>query len=513
MAEPIMIQGTMSSAGKSFVAAGLCRVFSQDGFRTAPFKSQNMALNSYVTEDGLEMGRAQVMQAEAAGVRPCVQMNPILLKPTSQMGSQVIVEGRVLGNMDAQEYYRRKREFVPAVKKAYETLAAEYDILVIEGAGSPAEINLAQDDLVNMGMARLATSPVLLVADIDRGGVFASIYGTVKLLPPEEQRYFKGIVINKFRGDQEILKPGLRMIQDLTGIPVLGVIPMERFDLDDEDSLSDRLAQQRRGDGLDFAVIRLPRISNFTDFAMLEGMPGISLRYVGRPQDLGRPDAVLLPGTKNTMGDLKWLRQSGMEASILRLWQEGVPVAGICGGYQMMGESLSDPFGTEEGGSLRGMGILPVETVFSRDKTRRRSRGRVLSPGLLGRREAEPLPVEGYEIHMGESRRTAGEGEAFLLLDGKETEGSGSGAGREDGCIRRDGTAFGTYLHGIFDTPAFAEAFAAFAARSCGKEWRLQERLISRREKKEQEYDRLAALLRRSLPMDRIYQILEEGIC
>lgn len=270
-AKTIMVQGTMSNSGKSFVAAALCRIFHQDSYRTSPFKSQNMALNSYITRDGLEMGRAQVMQAEAAGIEPRVEMNPILLKPTGNMGSQMIVNGLVYGNMRAMEYYRNKQKFVPAVKDAYERLAQEFDILVLEGAGSPAEINLKEEDIVNMGMARMARAPVLLVADIDRGGVFASIYGTIQLLEEEERRFVKGILINKFRGDAEILKPGLRKIEELTGVPVLGVIPMEPLDLDDEDSLSERLDRRKSSaDEADAAVIRLPRISNFTDFAALD---------------------------------------------------------------------------------------------------------------------------------------------------------------------------------------------------------------------------------------------------
>ena len=322
MAKKIMIQGTMSNSGKSFVAAALCRIFKQDGYSVAPFKSQNMALNSYITKDGLEIGRAQAMQAEAAGIAPTVDMNPILLKPTSQMGSQVIVNGEVFGNLRAMDYYRRKTEFIPAVREAFERLESQFDAIVLEGAGSPAEINLRDNDIVNMGMAKIANAPVLLVGDIDRGGVFASLYGTVSLLEPEERARIKGLVINKFRGDVKILEPGLRMIEERLHIPVVGVIPMEQIDLDDEDSLSDRLVRTKAQDGLDVAVIHLPHISNFTDFNALEHYDGVSLRYVDRPAHLGRPDLILLPGTKNTMADLKWLRESGLEAMIWRLAEE-----------------------------------------------------------------------------------------------------------------------------------------------------------------------------------------------
>ena len=284
----------MSNSGKSFVTAGLCRIFAQDGYRVAPFKSQNMALNSYITADGLEMGRAQVMQAEAAGIAPDVRMNPILLKPTSSMGSQVIVGGRVFGNMRAMDYYAKKKQFIPYILKAYESLARENDIIVIEGAGSPAEINLKQDDLVNMGLAKMVDAPVLLVGDIDRGGVFASLYGTVKLLEQSEQERIQGLIINKFRGDKTILLPGLAMIEELLKKPVIGCIPMEEIDIDDEDSLSIRLQKTRVGDGVDVAVILFPHISNFTDFNVLERIPGISLRYVQRAEEVNNPDFLIL---------------------------------------------------------------------------------------------------------------------------------------------------------------------------------------------------------------------------
>ena len=304
MAKKIMVQGTMSNAGKSFLAAGLCRVFKQDGYRVAPFKAQNMALNSYVTREGLEMGRAQVVQAEAAGVEPKVAMNPILLKPNSQTGSQVIVNGEILGNYSAEEYLTRRRELMPVVEKALDELDREYDIVVIEGAGSPAEINLKENDLANMGIARMAQAPVLLVGDIDRGGVFASLYGTVKLLEPEEQSLIKGIVINKFRGDKTLLEPGLAMLEELVEIPVVGVVPMADIDIEDEDSLAERLNRRERKAGTDIAVIRLPHLSNFTDFDVLERLDGVSLRYVEEAGELGLPDAVIIPGTKNTMSDL-----------------------------------------------------------------------------------------------------------------------------------------------------------------------------------------------------------------
>ncbi|MEG1773547.1 MAG: cobyric acid synthase, partial [Oscillospiraceae bacterium] len=381
MAKAIMVVGTTSNAGKSLLAAGLCRVFSQDGYSVAPFKSQNMALNSFITSEGLEMGRAQVFQAEAAGIAPSVRMNPILLKPTGEAGSQVIVNGEVLGNMTASEYYAYKHNLLPAVMTAYESLAAEYDIIVLEGAGSPAEINLKQGDFVNMGMARLAHAPALLIGDIDRGGVFASLYGTLALLDEDERTQVKGMVINKFRGDEEILRPGLRMLEELTHTPVLGVLPYLHLDLDDEDSLTDRFSRRQDAGILDIAVLRLPRISNFTDFNALEYISGVTVRYVGSVGELGQPDLLILPGTKNTMDDLLWLRQNGLEAATLRHAASGRPVIGICGGYQMLGERLDDPDGIEHGGTLRGMGLLPAKTIFEPQKIRTRAAGRFEAVG------------------------------------------------------------------------------------------------------------------------------------
>ncbi len=328
MAKNIMIQGTMSNAGKSLLAAGLCRVFKQDGYRTAPFKSQNMALNSFITAAGGEMGRAQVVQAEAAGIPPDVRMNPILLKPTTDMGSQVIVNGAVQGNMRAMEYYRRKPEFFPAVMAAYESLASEFDIIVIEGAGSPAEINLKRDDIVNMGLAKRVNAPVLLVGDIDRGGVFAQLYGTVALLEEDERALIKGVVVNKFRGDRAILEPGLAMLEKLCGVPVAGVLPYLHVDIDDEDSLSERFGRDGQAKLIDIAVARLPRISNFTDLGPFERYANVSVRYVSSPKELGDPDLIVLPGTKSTIEDLRWLRQNGLEAAIKQAASGGWPQGG-----------------------------------------------------------------------------------------------------------------------------------------------------------------------------------------
>ncbi|MBF1139259.1 MAG: cobyric acid synthase, partial [[Eubacterium] sulci] len=393
-AKCIMVQGTMSGAGKSLLCAALCRIFKQDGYKVAPFKSQNMALNSYVTRNGMEMGRAQVMQAEAAGIEPDVRMNPVLLKPSSDIGSQVIVLGEVRGQMTATEYYEYKNSLMPEVMKAYNELAEENDIIVIEGAGSPAEINLRENDIVNMGMAEAAGAPVLLAGDIDRGGVFAQLYGTVKLLTEDEQKRIAGLIVNKFRGDIDILAPGLKMVEEKTGIPVLGVIPYIRVDIDDEDSLAPRLNAKSEVKPLDIAIIRIPRMSNFTDFAPLEAHEVIGARYVQSAEELHNPDMVIIPGTKSTMDDLLWMRQNGIESAIQKLASSGTPVLGVCGGYQMMGEKLSDPYHIEgDLEEMHGMGLLPTETTFTQIKTRTRFTADVKA------KDFEGAKLDGYEIH------------------------------------------------------------------------------------------------------------------
>lgn len=500
MSKSIMIQGTMSNAGKSVIAAGLCRIFYQDGYRVAPFKSQNMALNSYITKEGLEMGRAQVMQAQAAGLEPSVYMNPILLKPSSDVGSQVIVNGQVVGNMRAADYFQYKKKLVPDLLHAYGKLSEENDILVIEGAGSPAEINLKEDDIVNMGLAKLVRSPVLLVGDIDRGGVFASLYGTVKLLEAQEQDLIKGLIINKFRGDVEILRPGLAMIEELCGKRVLGVVPYAALDLEDEDSLSSRLNAKRTDALVDVAVIRLPRISNFTDFNPLETLEGIGVRYVADRSEFGQPDFVILPGTKSTMGDLKWLRESGLETLILKHVAAGKGVLGICGGFQMMGQSLKDPTGVEGGGEMRGLGLFNTDTVFTPEKIRTQASGQIGKlPGLLA--GLSGLPVEGYEIHMGETK-PEGKSVSFSTV-------SVPGCGQKtDGCCA--GNLYGTYLHGLFESGEIAASFACALLESKGyNPGEVQAMDVS--QLREREYDKLANLLRESLDMREIYRILEAG--
>ena len=502
MAKAIMVQGTMSNAGKSLLAAGLCRIFRQDGYKVAPFKSQNMALNSFITEEGLEMGRAQVMQAEAAGIAPSVRMNPILLKPTNDVGSQVIVNGEVLGTMSAREYFRYKKELVPDIMKAFTSLSEEYDIIVIEGAGSPAEINLKEDDIVNMGMAKLAKAPVLLVGDIDRGGVFAQLIGTVDLLEEDERAMVKGLIINKFRGDKTILDPGIQMLEERSGIPVVGVAPYLQIQVEDEDSLTERFERKQEVGVLDIAVIRVPRISNFTDFNPLESIPGVSLRYVQHPRELRQPDLIILPGTKNTMEDLLWMRENGMEASILKEASRGALIFGICGGYQMLGETLSDPYGVEAGGTVRGMGLIPMDTVFAKSKTRTRV------TGTFGRISGDWSPLsgvelEGYEIHMGESVLKNGAAAATRIRDAvSETE-------KAEGAV--SGAVCGTYVHGVFDREEVVHGLLQALGQKKGVDV-TEMKGMDFAAFKETQYDILAAELRKHLDMEKIYQILEEGI-
>lgn len=506
MAKSIMIQGTCSNAGKSLVTAGLCRVFNQDGYRVAPFKSQNMALNSFITVNGAEMGRAQVVQAEAANVEPSALMNPILLKPTSDCGSQVIVNGEAIGTMSAVEYFKFKTKLIPDIMKAYNQLDNNYDIICLEGAGSPAEINLKQQDIVNMGMAKMAKAPVLLVGDIDRGGVFASLYGTVMLMDPEERAMIKGLIINKFRGDVEILRPGLDMIEEKTGIPVVGVLPMLHVDIEDEDSLSERLTSHTEVKLVDIAVIRTPRMSNYTDFNVFELIDGVSLRYVASLKELGQPDMIILPGTKNTIGDLKWLRQSGLEAEILKKASKGTVVWGVCGGYQMLGKNISDPYGVEEGGDTPGLGLLNVETSFIEKKRT------IQMEGKFGKLEGifaalSDTPLVGYEIHSGVT--TFPEGHALTSIKPIHEEGDTMLEGSQN--VHGNYNVYGSYVHGVFDAEGVAvKIVEALLAK---KGMHMDDiKTINFAEYKKQQYDILADSIRKNLDMQKIYAILEAGI-
>ena len=515
MAKVIMVQGTMSNAGKSLIVAGLCRIFRQDGYRVAPFKSQNMALNSFITKEGLEMGRAQVMQAEAAGVEPVAAMNPILLKPTTHVGSQVIVNGEVLGNMSARDYFAYKKQLIPEIKKAFRELEKDNDIIVIEGAGSPAEINLRENDIVNMGLAELLDAPVLLVGDIDRGGVFAQLLGTLMLLEKTEKERVKGLIINKFRGDKTILDPGVVMLEERGHVPVVGVVPYMELSIDDEDSLSSRF--DRREEGLiDIAVIRYPRISNFTDLSVLEQIGQVSVRYVDSVRDLHHPDMIVLPGSKNTMADLKWMRENGLEALIKKKAQDTI-VFGICGGYQMLGETISDPYQVENGGSMKGMGLLPAATELKQEKTRTQVTGTFgeISGALSG---LSGKSVRGYEIHMGST------GDGGSIVDSENVRQPESRSDEKgyvcriqneaDGSVKYDGifsgNVYGTYVHGIFDEGTLAETLVGILAERKGVVLDTGQ-MISYGQFKQMQYDKLADGLRESMDMEAVYAMLREA--
>lgn len=497
MSKTLMIQGTMSNAGKSLLVAGLCRILHQDGVRVAPFKSQNMALNSYITQEGLEMGRAQVMQAEAAGIEPSVLMNPVLLKPTNDTGSQVIVGGKVVGNMQARDYFAYKKSLLPKIKEAFDTLSASYDVILIEGAGSPAEINLKENDIVNMGIAKLVDAPVLLVGDIDRGGVFAQLLGTLMLLEEEEQERICGLLINKFRGDKTLLEPGIRLLEERCKKRVVGVVPYMKLALEDEDSLSDKLKQSTSG-LIDIAVISFPHISNFTDFDVFEQFEEVSLRYVSDVKSLGRPDMMILPGSKNTIGDLRWMRRNGLEAVIKKRTADTV-LFGICGGYQMLGEKITDPLGIEDGGELRGMELLDLVTALGNTKVCTQVHG--VFGQIRGALAAlSNRPLSGYEIHMGRSSLI---GEADSLC---------SVTDRADGSQKLDGSfsgnVYGTYVHGIFDRGDLAWTIVDSLAKRKGISL-CSDRQADYAAFKEEQYDRLAAGLRESLNMDDIYALLQ----
>ena len=514
MAKVIMVQGTMSNAGKSLLVAGLCRIFKQDGYRVAPFKSQNMALNSFITTEGLEMGRAQVMQAEAAQIRPMVCMNPILLKPTNHTGSQVIVNGEVVGNMSARDYFAYKKELIPDIKKAFRKLEEEADIIVIEGAGSPAEINLKENDIVNMGMAEMVDAPVLLVGDIDRGGVFAQLLGTLMLLTDDERDRVKGLIINKFRGDKSILDPGIEMLEEKGRVPVAGVVPYMELSLEDEDSLTERFDKKKEG-LIDIAVIRYPRISNFTDFNVFEQMEEVTVRYVTSISELGHPDMVFLPGSKNTMGDLKWMRQNGLEAAVKKLAND-IPAFGICGGYQMLGNEISDPDMVEEGGKIRGMELLPIKTILRNEKKRCQIEGRIDDiDGSLS--ELSGCEFRGYEIHMGESfydecvGSVCAENANDKYKNGEEDNNINEKKVVRNVVSSQNNThVYGSYVHGLFDTGEIAARIVQKLAENKGVKIE-NDKYEDYQTFKEKQYDKLADTLRLYLDMEEIYGMLREA--
>ena len=491
----LMIQGTASSVGKSVLCAAFLRILRQDGLKAAPFKAQNMSLNSFATKDGLEMGRAQVTQAQAAGMEPDVRMNPVLLKPTSDRRSQVIIEGKAVASMTAMEYHQYKPELRKRIKAIYESLENEVDCVVIEGAGSPAEINLREGDIVNMSMAEAADAPVILVGDIDLGGVFASLYGTVMLLTEEERARVKGVIINKFRGDVKILEPGLRMLEERIHIPVLGVVPWMDVELEDEDSVTERLRKQSGRGDIDVAVVRLRHISNFTDFQSLALQPGARVRYAENAEDLEKADLIILPGTKNTIEDLIDLRNRKMDAAIIRHARRGGMVMGICGGYQMLGNVLRDPGHSEsQVPEAAGLGLLDMEVEFEKEKRTVQATATV-ECGTGWPEKLSGTRVDGYEIHTG--RNSYGpEAQPWLRIGGET-----------DGVMNAQGNVLGTYLHGLFDD---GRLFAAAADRirelrgDAGKE----QQPVSMEEFREKEFDRIAAIVRESVDMEAVYRII-----
>jgi len=501
-AKTLMVQGTASSVGKSTLVTALCRILRQDGWRVAPFKAQNMSLNSFVTRDGGEIGRAQVVQAEAAGVEPTVEMNPILLKPEADHRSQVIVMGRPQGGIAATEYYSMREHLWRVVTEALEKLLAEYDVVLIEGAGSPAEVNLKDQDMVNMRVAQHCRAPVLLVADIDRGGVFASLVGTLELLEPEERALLRAFVINKFRGELSLLEPGLKWLEEKTRLPVAGVIPYYHdIHIAEEDSVSleRRREMKRKGNYvLDIAVIGLPHISNFDDFDPVEQESGVRLRYVEANDELGQPDLIILPGTKSTMADLAYLKQRGLAHEIIHRARSGTPVIGICGGYQMMGEMILDPWRVEGGEpQAMGLGLLPVTTAFHPVKSTFQVRGQVLfGQGLL--KGASGLSFGGYEIHMGKT--SGAQSRAPFGIDAR----SGRPCRDVDGYLSPDGQLLGTSIHGLFHNEALRRLILSNLATRKRVAFSAAGRVTS----KEEQYDRLAALARRHLDMELINRMI-----
>jgi len=506
-AKTIMVQGTASHVGKSVLTAALCRIFHQDGYRVAPFKSQNMALNSYVTASGEEMGRAQVVQAEAAGVPPSVDMNPVLLKPTGDTASQVVVLGRPLANCSAQHYHRELTvQLWSVVTAALDRLRNQYELVVIEGAGSPAEVNLQDTDIVNMKVARWAEAPVLLVADIDRGGALAAVVGTLELLPPEDRARVKGVIINKFRGDVSLFQPAVDFLQHKTGVPVCGVVPyFKDLYLQEEDSvvLADKPYRAGCAAGqVAIAVLRLPHLSNFTDFDPLEAEPDVHLWYAGSSDELGQPDLVIIPGSKNTMADLLYLKQTGLVGAVVRLASQGVPVVGICGGFQMLGRELRDPAQTESGiEHMLGLGLLDMQTTFYQDKVTSQVQATVAgNSAWLG---SYHQTLTGYEIHMGLTELGSGARPAFMI----QTR-SGLRVNLPDGAQNAAGTVWGTYIHGIFDNDAFRRQLIDMLKQQKGlvSEGAM---VTSTAQRKQAGYDRLAELVRQSLDMSLIYRLLD----
>lgn len=487
-----MVVGTSSGAGKSITVTALCRVLTKDGYKVSPFKSQNMALNSFVTKSGLEMGRAQVVQAYACMIEPEAYMNPILLKPTTDKKIQIIVNGKSIGNMSGIEYGKFKTSLKPEIMKSYDYIRENYDISILEGAGSPVEINIKGEDIANMKMAEMADSPVILVADIDRGGVFASIYGTIMLMSEKERARVKGVIINKFRGDINILKSGLEEIEKLTGVPVIGVMPYTNVDIEDEDSVTERFKRLQKKKGINISVIKLKHISNFTDIDALRMVEDINIKYINSVDEMGEEDIIIIPGTKNTIDDLKELKDNGIATEIIKASKNGKVIIGICGGFQMLGEKIKDPYGIEsEIKEIPGLGLLELETVMEKEKNTTQYEGKLSNcTGLLEGLEGEK--IKGYEIHQG------------------VTFGNESKVNDEDRIVTvvKGENIFATYLHGIFENEKITRNILNRVRAKKGIE--LQMKGITFDEYREQQLDKLEKIFRENVDIDKIYEILGE---
>lgn len=510
MANYIMMMGTSSHVGKSILATAMCRILYRKGRKVVPFKAQNMALNSYVTRDGDEMGRAQVAQAEAAGMEPMVDMNPVLLKPTGNAASQVIIMGKPVGNMSAREYHRGySLKAFDAVKEALRRLDKEYDTIVIEGAGSPAEINLKANDIVNMRVAKYLQAPVLLIADIDRGGALASLVGTLELLDEEERALVKGLVINKFRGDVTLLTPAIDFLEEKTGKPVLGVVPhIDQMGIDDEDSVSLEEKQAVPTDGdVRIAVIQTPKISNFTDFDALAHEKDVALYYVKAVEDLGEPDVIMLPGSKNTTEDMLYLQKSGLGEKILAHAKAGKAVIGICGGYQMLGEVIRDPQHTEsQNDEAAGLGLLGMETVFASEKLTSQVVAQCQDLHFMGQ-SISADNLQGYEIHMGHTAFTReADNHPFTVCQRR-----GKACASQEGTANAAGNVFGTYIHGVFDNDVFRRSVLNAIRHSKGLEALANTRNVMA--EKQQAYEHLADVVENALDMEKLYQIMGEKTC
>ena len=506
MGKKIMLQGTASNVGKSIITTGLCRIFKQDGYNVIPFKSQNMALNSFITKEGLEMGRAQVSQAEACGIDPIADMNPILLKPNGNNKSQVIVRGKVVGDMSSKEYHEYKLQLTEVLGDIYEEFEEKYDVVVMEGAGSCAEINLMERDISNMGMAEIADAPVIIIGDIDRGGVFASLAGTMLLLPDEYKKRVKGVIINKFRGRKELLDSGIKMLEDIIKVPVLGVLPYTDIKIEEEDSVTTRFKQKVNKGDIHIEVVRTPHMSNFTDFNIFETQEDVSLRYVDFGESFGDPDIVIIPGTKSTIDDLMFLRKNGLENQIKELHRRGKLIIGICGGYQMLGKVLKDPYHVENDlEEVEGIGLLDVETTFEMEKTTTQVKA-ILDENFHGYLEnLSGKEVSGYEIHMGITKRNENSNNFVTVKQKLEQK-----VNYQVGSVNKECNVFGTYLHGIFDDIDFTRTILNNIRKMKNLE-PIESNVKSFKEFKNQQYDKLADYLREHLDMEKIYEIMSES--